>query len=376
MDFSLTDEQRMLQESVSRFVSKDYDFEKRRRIVDTGKGYDENNWQLFAELGWLMVPFKEEDGGLGGSAVDLILLMEEFGKGLVNEPFLATAIMAGGVIAQAGSEQQKAELLEAIMGGELQLALAYSESQSRYDLADIQTSAKAEGEGFVLNGHKSVVLNGRFADKLLITARTSGAQTDKSGISLFIVDADTPGVTREGYPTVDGHQGADIWFNEVKLDSAQLIGELGSAYAAIECAIERATLAVCAEAVGAMSVATDKTVEYSKTRKQFNREIGSFQALQHRMANMFIEVEQAKSILLMAALKMDVSETGLDAKALSAAKSRIGKAARLVSQESVQIHGGIGMTDELDIGHLFKRLSTIQYLFGSTDWHTRRFANL
>lgn len=375
MDFSYSEEQQMLQESVARFVTKDYDFESRRTIVSSDKGYNEAHWQLFAELGWLMVPYSEEDGGLGGSAVDLMVVMEEFGKGLVNEPFLATAVMAGGLIARLSEGEQKQTLLEGIMGGKLQLAFAYNEPQARYNLADINCTAVREGNNYVLNGQKSVVLNGKNADKLIVAARTSGEQRDPSGISLFIVNADAQGIRRAGYPTVDGHQGADIWFDKVTVPATQLLGEQDNALPAIEYIIDRTTLALCAEAVGAMEVATDKTVEYSKTRKQFGREIGTFQALQHRMANMFIEHQQAKSILLMAALKMD-SVNGQDSKALSAAKSRIGKAARLVSQESVQIHGGIGMTDELDVGHLFKRLSTFQYMFGSTDFHTKRFASL
>lgn len=373
MDFSYSDEQKMLQESISRFISKDYDFESRRKIVETGKGYNENYWRLFAELGWLMVPFSEADGGIGGSNVDLMIVMEEFGKGLVNEPFLATAVIAGGLIAHVGSCRQKEVLLEPLMAGEIQLAFAYTEPQSRYNLSDVLCSATPQGDNYIINGQKSVVINGRFADKLIVAVRTSNGQYDKSGISLFIVDANNPGVRIEGYPTVDGHQGADIWFEQVAVAKDQLLGELGNAFSTVEYIVDRATLAICAEAVGAMSVAIEKTVEYSKTRKQFKREIGTFQALQHRMANMFIEVELARSILLMSALKMDASSPNVDHKSLSAAKSRIGKAARLVSQESVQIHGGIGMTDELDVGHLFKRLTTFQYMFGSTDYHTRRF---
>ena len=375
MDFSYSEEQKMLQESVSRFISKNYDFESRRTIVTSNKGYNEYNWTLFAELGWLMIPFSEEDGGLGGNAVDLILVMEEFGKGLVNEPYLATAVLAGGLIAKSGNSQQKQQLLEPLMKGELQLAFAYNEPQSRYNLADVACTAVEQSDYFVINGHKSVVLNAKNADKVIVATRTSGNQSDKDGISLFIVDANSKGINCVDYPTVDGHQGSDIWFEQVKVPKYNLLGKLDHALPTIDYIIDRATLALCAEAVGAMEVATDKTVEYTKTRKQFGREIATFQALQHRMANMFIEGQQARSILLMAALKMDRAD-GYDPKALSAAKSRIGNAARLVSQEAVQIHGGIGMTDELDVGHLFKRLSTFQYMFGSTDYHTQRFSSL
>ena len=375
MDFSYSEEQKMLQESVSRFVSKDYDFESRRAIVSTEKGYNEKNWSLFAELGWLMVPFTEDDGGLGGSAVDLMVIMEEFGKGLVNEPFLATAVLAGGLIANNGNAQQKQALLEPLMAGELQLAFAYNEPQSRYNLADVACTAAQQNDDFIIDGHKSVVFNAKNADKIIVAARTSKQQCDKAGISLFILDAKTEGINIVGYPTADGHQAGDIWFKQVKVTKDNLLGELDQALPSIEAIIDRATLALCAEAVGAMQVSIEKTVEYSKTRQQFGREIATFQALQHRMANMFIEGQQARSILLMAALKMD-SNDGNAPKAISAAKSRIGHAARLVSQESVQIHGGIGMTDELDVGHFFKRLSTFQYMFGSTDYHTQRYTSL
>lgn len=375
MDFSYSDEQKMLQDSVSRFISKDYDFESRRVAATTERGYNESYWQLFAELGWLMVPFLEEEGGLGGSHVDLMIMMEEFGKGIVNEPFLATAVLAGGIISRTATAEQKEAFIGPIMSGELQLAFAYNEPQSRYNLADVACTASQQDDTYILNGHKSVVLNGAGSHKLIVVARTSGEQCDESGISLFIVDANAKGVRIEGYPTVDGHQGADIWLDRVEVSKENVLGELNQALPAIQYVTDRASLAICAEAVGTMSVSLERTVEYSKTRKQFKREIGQFQALQHRMAHMFVELEQARSILLMAALKMDANSEG-DTKALSAAKSRIGKAARLISQESVQIHGGIGMTDELDVGHFFKRLTTFQYLFGSTDYHTQRFSIL
>lgn len=376
MDFSLSSEQQMIQDSVSKFIRSDYDFDTRRKILASTAGYSQKNWQLFAELGWLMLPFSEDNDGLSGSMADLALVMEEFGKGIVVEPFIATAVMAGGLIALTGNQQQKDEYLPKIMAGELQMAFAYAEPQSRYHLNNVKCSAtekNGEKGEFVLNGHKSVVLNGNHAETLVVAARTSGDTSDNNGISLFLVDAKHASVKREGYANVDGHQAADIWFDNTP--TLGLLGEQDNALPAINTIIDKATLAICAEAVGAMQIAHERTLEYAKTRKQFGRTIGSFQALQHRMVNMFIEHQQAKSILLMAVLKMD-SNDGLDAKALSAAKSRIGKAANLVGRESIQIHGGIGMTDELDVGHIFKRLTTIQYLFGSTDVHTKRFASL
>ncbi|PHR83023.1 MAG: pimeloyl-CoA dehydrogenase small subunit [Colwellia sp.] len=373
MDFSLSSEQQMLQDSVSRFILNDYNFETRRKILKSTAGFSQENWNLFAELGWLMVPFTEEDGGLGGSMVDLMLIMEEFGKGMVVEPFLATAVMAGGLIALAGNQEQKNDYLPRIMEGQLQMAFAYAEPQSRYNLNNVKCSAiKTNGE-IVITGQKSVVLNGNHADTLIVAARTSGNTNDNNGISLFLVDANHSSVKREGYANVDGHQAADIWFDETP--TLGLLGEQDKAFPVINNIIDKATLAICAEAVGAMQIAHERTLEYAKTRKQFGRTIGSFQAIQHRLVNMFIEHQQAKSILLMAALKMD-SNNGNDEKALSAAKSRIGKAANLIGREAIQLHGAIGMTDELDVGHIFKRLTTIQFLFGSTDTHTKRFSSL
>ncbi|GAB2884190.1 acyl-CoA dehydrogenase family protein [Microbulbifer echini] len=373
MDFSYSEEQQMLQSSVSKFVQQDYDFHRRCKLVSSDTGFSLENWRLFAELGWLMVPFNEQDGGLGGSAVDLMVLMEEFGRGLVVEPFLATAVLSGGLIADSASEAQKRELLGLLMEGQLQLAFAFAESQSRYNLADITTNAKKEGDAYILNGHKAVVLNAEAADKLLVTVRTSGVQYDREGVTLLMVDADSEGVSRQCYRTVDGHRAAEVKFKNVKVPEANRIGVEGTALPAIEKSIDRATLALCAEAVGAMEKIYKKTVEYTKTREQFGVAIGKFQALQHRMVDMFTEYEQARSILLMAVLQWD-SNKGAAPKAVSAAKSRIGKAARLIGQEAIQIHGGIGVTEELDVSHFFKRLTTIQYLFGSTDFHTLRFA--
>lgn len=373
MDFSLSSEQQMMQDSVSRFVLNDYDFDTRRKILESAAGFSQKNWNLFAELGWLMVPFTEEDGGLGGSMVDLMLVMEEFGKGMVVEPFLATAVMAGGLIASVGNQEQKNDYLPRIMEGQLQMAFAYAEPQSRYNLNNVKCSAVEKNGQFIITGQKSVVLNGNHADTLIVAARTSGDTNDSNGISLFLVDTNHPSLKRQGYTNVDGHQAADIWFDDTP--TLGLLGEQDDAFPAIDNIIDKATLAICAEAVGAMQIAHERTLEYAKTRKQFGRTIGSFQAIQHRLVNMFIEHQQAKSILLMATLKMD-SNNGNDAKALSAAKSRIGKAANLVGREAIQIHGAIGMTDELDVGHIFKRLTTIQFLFGSADVHTKRFASL
>jgi alkylation response protein AidB-like acyl-CoA dehydrogenase len=374
MDFSYSEEQQMLKESISKFINQSYDWDSRQTIAKSDAGFSTEHWQLFAELGWLTVPFKEEDGGFGGSAIDLMVMMEEFGKGLLVEPFLANTVLAGTVLTEAANEEQKSALLAPMMEGKLQLAFAYAEPQSRYEVANVQCSAEATGNQLVINGHKSVVLNGETADKLLVSVRTSNATTDREGISLIWVDANAEGVRRKSYANVDGQRAADVWFDNVIVPKANLLGETVAAIDVIEMAIDKAALAVCAEAVGAMQVSLTKTVEYSKIRKQFKVTLSTFQALQHRMANMFVELEQARSILLMAAMEMDRLDNQA-AKALSAAKSRIGKAARLIGQESIQIHGGIGVTDELDVGHYFKRLTAIQFSFGSTDYHRARFAN-
>lgn len=377
MDFSYSDEQQMLQDSVGKFIQGQYDFETRQKLIASELGFSAENWALFAELGWLTVPFKEEDGGFGGSAVDMMVLMEEFGKGMVVEPFLATAVLSGGLIAELGDAEQKENLLSAIMEGSLQVATAYAEPASRFNLAAVATQATRSGDDYVISGDKVVVLNGASADKLLIVARTAGEQFDKDGISVFVVDSSAQGISRRAYTTVDGHRAAEIRLRDVKVPASSLLGQEGQALSALESAIDRATLAVSAEAVGVMDTMLQKTVEYSKTRKQFGVAIGTFQALQHRMAEMFIECQLARSIVIMAAMKLDsTTDRNETAKAVAAAKSRVGRAMRKVGQDSVQIHGGIGVTDELDVGHYFKRVTGIENLFGSTDYHTQRYAAL
>lgn len=377
MDFSHTEEQQMLQESVQKFVQKNYDFETRKQIIASEKGYSEENWQLFAELGWLTVPFTEDDGGFGGSAVDLIVMMEEFGKAMLVEPYTPTAVISGGLISALGSTEQKAELLPKIMEGTLQLACAYAENGSRYNLASTKTSAEPGGDSVILNGTKIAVLNASNADKILVVARESGAVTDREGVSIFIVDADAAGVSIRDYANVDGKKAAEITLNDVSVAADARLGAAGAALTALENVIDRAALCAAGEAVGAMEALLQKTVEYSKIRKQFGTAIGTFQALQHRMADMFIECQLARSIVIRAAMKLDGSEDAVQkAKAVSAAKSRVGKAIRKVGQESIQIHGGIGMTEELDVGHLFKRVTALELMFGNTDFHTQRFASL
>ncbi|GAA6152422.1 acyl-CoA dehydrogenase family protein [Pseudoteredinibacter isoporae] len=375
MDFSLSQEQQMLQDSVAKFVQNDYDFDTRMTTVNSEANFNQDFWNLFAELGWLMVPFSEEDGGMGGGAADVMVLMEEFGKGLLMEPYVANVILAGGLIARLGAGEQKTELLGELMAGQCQWAFAFTEANSRYCLHQVSTRAEKNATTYQLNGQKAVVMNGAAAEKLLVLARTSGESSDRDGLSLFMVDAKAAGVTRQTYKLQDGSNAAELVFENVELDAATLLGEEGQALAAVEAVVDNACLAACAEAVGAMGVSLEKTVEYTKTRVQFGVPISKFQALQHRMADMFIEHQQAKSMLLRAVLVSEQNPSEA-AKAISAAKYRIGRASRRVGQESVQIHGGIAVTDELDVGHYFKRLTMLEMLFGNSDYHAQRYQGL
>ncbi len=377
MDFSYSEVQQMLQDSVQKFVSKSYDFDTRTKIVASEEGYSRENWQLFAELGWLAVPFSEESGGLGGSAVDLMVMMEEFGKGNLVEPFLSSVVLCGGLVNELADEDRKVEKLGKVISGDLMLACAFAEAGSRFNLSKVATSATSKGNNIVINGKKIAVLNGPNADELLVVARESGAEADPDGISVFCVPPATEGVTIRPFTNVDGQKSSEIDFNGVVIPEAARLGEKGNALGALEKAADRVIVGLSAEAVGALEVLLRKTVEYSKTRKQFGTSIGTFQALQHRMADMFIECQLARSIVVMAAMRLDgADEQREKTKAVSAAKSRVGKAIRSVGQESVQIHGGIGVTNELDVGHYFKRVTALEIMFGNTDYHTERFASL
>ncbi len=376
MDFSFSEEQTLLKDSIERFIQNDYPFEARQKAIRDEPGFDEQHWKQFAELGWLGVLFPEADGGFGGSAVDAMIVMEQFGKGLVVEPYLATIVLAGGALKIAGSAEQKAQYLSGVIDGSLQGALAYVEPQGRYNLADLTTTARADGDGWVLDGDKAVVLNGPAADFFVVSARSAGAQRDQDGISLFVVPADTDGISRRDYPTVDAFRASEVTFEGVKLPGTALLGTEGKGLAAIEQVIDEGILAVGAEAVGCMEVLYKATVEYCKTREQFGQPIGKFQVLQHRMVDMFMEHEQAKSLMFMAAMRMDEGYGEEARKAASAFKVQVGKSGRFVGQSAVQLHGGMGMTDELNVGHYFKRLTTIDTLFGNVDFHLKRFGSL
>ncbi len=373
MNFSLNEIQVMLADSIEKFIENDYDFESRQKYAGSDQGFSSDVWQMFAELGWTSVPFSEDDGGFDGGPVDMMVVMERFGRGLVVEPYLANVILAGGVLKRAATAEQKERWLHPIVAGELQSALAFAEPQARYDIANVATAASADDDGWVLSGSKGYVLNGSNANLLVVPARTSGSQTDRDGITLFAVDTAAQGLSCTDYATVDGHQAAELHLDKVRVDAGAVLGKVDGGFAALEATIDDATLAVCAEAVGIMQILKDKTIEYSKNRVQFGVPIGSFQALQHRMVDMLMDCEQSQSLLMWAV--MVNAAGGEDAKrAISAIKYQVGTAGRKVAEEAVQLHGGMGVTWELDIAHYFKRLIAITQIFGNADWHLDKLA--
>ncbi|CCD84219.1 Putative acyl-CoA dehydrogenase; Pimeloyl-CoA dehydrogenase pimD (Small subunit) [Bradyrhizobium sp. ORS 285] len=372
MDFDLTEEQRLLKDSIDGLLADAYDFDKRKLYMKEKGGWSKAIWSKLAEQGLLGLPFSEEDGGFGAGGVETMIVMEAMGRALVLEPYLATVVLSGGFLRHGGSAAQKAAHLPGIIDGSKTFAFAQLEKQSRYDLFDVATSAKKKGDGYVIDGEKFVVLNGENADTLIVTARTSGGQRDKSGIGVFIVPADAKGVTRKGYPTQDGLHAADITFTGVEVGADAAIGDPANALPLIERVVDEARIALCAEAVGLMDESLKTTVEYIKTRKQFGVAIGSFQSLQHRASDMFVALEQARSMSMFATMAAEFDDAKERATSIAAAKVQIGKSAKFVGQQSIQLHGGIGMTMEAKIGHYFKRLTMIESTFGDTDYHTRR----
>ena len=374
MDFTFNEEQTMIQDQVEQFIQKEYDWETRQELSNSDLGFGTHNWKTFAELGWLGIAVSEKNGGFGGSCIETMLIMEEFGKGLVVEPFLETVVMSAGILDRHGTDEQKNQVLNSVINGEMHLALAYAEPQSRFNLSDVVTEAKEDGDNFVINGFKSVVMNGPSANKIIISARTSGTQLEDKGISLFLVDSDIEGLTKSDYKTVDGRKASDINLENVIVSNSCLIGSLNAGFDILDEAIDRSILAISAEAVGAMEILYKTTVEYTKTREQFGTPIGKFQVLQHRMVDMFMEYEQCKSLLYMATMKNE--ESAPDAKkAISGLKYQVGKAGKFVGQQSVQLHGGMGVTDELNVGHYFKRLTTIGTIFGNATAGSGRSGN-
>lgn len=374
MNFELTEEQKLLQDSVARFVADNYELEQRRSLAEEKGGFSREHWQTMAELGWFSLPFPESVGGFGGNQIDTMVVMEEFGKGLVLEPFFASIVLGGGILKRAGSESQLGAMAPGIMDGSKQLTLAYAEEQARFDLHDVTTSARAEGSDYVLNGAKSMVPNAETATHIIVSARTSGGQIDKDGISLFLVAADAPGVSREDFPTVDGLRASEVTLKDVRVTTDALIGEPDRGFPVLNAVANDAILALSAEAVGCMEVLYKDTVAYTQEREQFDHPLSDFQVLQHRMVEMFMEYEQCKSLLYRATMEAARGDSAEAQRAIHALKYMVGRTGTFIGESAVQLHGGMGMTEELRIGHYFKRLLVIDAQFGNADHHLQQFA--
>jgi pimeloyl-CoA dehydrogenase small subunit len=370
MDFDLTDDQRLLKDSVDRLMADQYSFEHRKKYLREPNGFSATMWDQITELGLLGLPFPETLGGFDGGAVETAIVMEAFGRGLVLDPYFATVILGGGLLRTLGSAELLGNLAPRIAAGKLKLAFAHVERQSRYDLHDVTTTARKQGSAWVLDGAKSVVIHGDAADQVFVSARIAGNQRDREGVGLFLIDANSPGLTRRGYATQDGLRAAELTLTGLH---ASLLSD--NALPGIEHVVDQAIAALCAEAVGTMQAMHDLTLEYLKTRKQFGRPIGSFQVLQHRSVDMLVELEQARSMALFAAVMADETNPVERRKAISAAKVQIGRSGRHIGQEAIQLHGGIGMTMEYAVGHYFKRMTVIEQLFGDTDTHLTYLAS-
>ena len=374
MNFELSEEQKMIQQNVERFVQDNYDLPKRVELSSQDPGYSKDYWNSMAELGWLGLPFNEEDGGFGGNQIDTLVIMEQFGKGLVLEPFLANVVLGGGAIQIGGSEELKNEMLSSLIEGSKQLTLAYAEQQSRFDLEDVATSARQEGDKYIINGQKSMVLNAESSDHIVVVTRTNGGQVDEEGITLFLVDSDSKGLERNNFPTVDGLRASEITFDNVEVSPERMIGDLNKGFIILRTITNNAILALCAEAVGAMEVLYKDTVEYTQQREQFDHPLSDFQVLQHRMVDMFMEYEQCKSLLFRATMET-IQDPDMAQRTVHALKHLIGKSGIFVGENAVQLHGGMGVTEELRVGHFFKRLLVIDSQFGNADFHLDKFTN-
>jgi alkylation response protein AidB-like acyl-CoA dehydrogenase len=373
MDIQLTEEQELLRSSIQRFLREQYDFDERRKIVATDEGWSRRHWKSFAELGLCAAPFQESSGGLGGGSLATMIVMQEFGRNLVVEPYFETVVLAGGLIEDVASPEQREALLPKIMEGEAIWTLAWAEGRSRYDFNNVTTTARRQGDKFVLSGTKAAVVGAPWADKLIVSARTSGGPRDRDGVSLFVVDRHSANLHLQGFKTIDGRRAAELTLMNVEVPAGQLLGREGGGVAALEACRDRAIAALCAEAVGAMSVLNSATLEYSKTRKQFGVALGTFQVLQHRMVDMFIALEEAISLTQHLNLSLAAREPN-GSKLASGAKSKVGYAAKFVAEQAVQLHGGMGMSDELNVGHYFKRISSLNVQFGDPTYHLMRYA--
>jgi pimeloyl-CoA dehydrogenase small subunit len=372
MDFDLSEEQRLLKDSVEGLLKKDYDFDARKKYGAEPGGWSRAIWGKLAEQGLLGLPFAEDDGGFGAGSVETMIVMEALGRALVLEPYLPSVILAGGFLRRGASPEQKAKYLPGLIDGSHSFAFAQLEKSSRYDLADVATTARKNGDGWVINGEKFVVLNGGSADVFVVTARTSGGQRDPGGIGVFLVPADASGIARKSYPTQDGLHAADVTFTGVEIGADAAIGDPSNALPLIERVVDDARAALCAEAVGAMEESLKTTVEYMKTRSQFGVPIASFQVLQHRAADMFVALEQARSMAMFATMAADSDDARERATSIAAAKVQVGRSLKFIGEQAIQLHGGIGMTMEAKIGHYFKRLTMIEKTFGDSDYHLSR----
>ena len=376
MDFDFSDEQRLLKESVDRLMADRYGFEDRRRHALGDHGYSEELWRSYAELGLLALPFAEDHGGIGGGPVETMIVMEAFGRALILEPYFATIVLSGGLLKHAADDAQKADLIPAIAGGRERWSFAHGEPQARYDLFDVETRAERSGSGWVINGSKGLVVHGDGADRLIVSARTAGGSRDERGIGLFVVDPGAEGVTRRGYPTQDGLRAAEVTFDNVRVDAGACLGDPEGGYAAVERVADEAIAALCSEAVGCFDRMQELTLDYLKTRTQFGTTIGTFQVLQHRAADMFVELEQSRSMAMYAVMMAGASDAAERTRAASAAKVQIGRSAAAIGRQSIQLHGGVGMTMEYAIGHYFKRVTMIDILFGNAGHHLKRLSSL
>jgi pimeloyl-CoA dehydrogenase small subunit len=372
MDFDLSDEQRQISDNLARLLRERYGFEQRTAYKKSPLGFSEELWAQYAELGLLGASFSEEDGGYGGGAIERMLIGEAFGRALALEPYVATVVLAGGAIRHAGSAAQRQALLGSVTSGELRLALAHTERTSGWNAFDVSTRAEKSGSGFTLNGEKGLVIHGDSAHKFVVLARTAGGKRDKAGLGLFVVDAQAEGVSRRGYETQDGQRAAEVSFANVKVSADDVLGDPEGAAPALQATLDEAIATLGAEAVGAMSEAIEITTDYLKTRKQFGVPIGSFQALQHRASDMVVALEQARSMAFYASMMADETNAEARGQAISAAKAQIGRSAKFIGQQATQLHGGIAMTYEYKLGHLFKRLTMIDMSYGDADWHLKK----
>jgi len=373
MDIQLTEEQELLRSSIQRFLRDQYAFDDRRKIVATDEGWSRKHWSAFAELGLCAAPFGESCGGLGGGSLATMIVMQEFGRNLVVEPYFETVVLAGGLIEDAGSPEQRQAFLPKIMSGDAIWALAWAEGRSRYDFNNVATTARRRGDNFVLSGTKAAVIGAPWADKLIVSARTSDGPRDRDGVSLFVIDRHSANLHLQSFKTIDGRRAAELTLMDVEVPAGQMLGREGEGVAVLEACRDRAIAALCAEAVGAMAELNSATLEYSKTRKQFGVALGTFQVLQHRMVDMFIALEESISLTQHLNLSLAAGEPHAS-KLASGAKTKVGYAARFVAEQALQLHGGMGMSDELNVGHYFKRISSINIQFGDPAYHLMRYA--